>query len=134
MLVGWLSQARSRLRFDYGADEVDRRGLGRPIVSMSMPTSARPYNDRAARPFFDGLLPEGEARRVIAYDPRTAEADTFGLPEAIGRDCAGALSVVIDGDRAARSDPQQGPTSDLIRSALTGRFRVSLGGVQEKVR
>ncbi len=146
MLVGWLSQARSRLRFDYGADEVDRRGLGRPIVSMSMPTSARPYNDRAARPFFDGLLPEGEARRIIAYDLGTAEADTFGLLEAIGRDCAGALSVVIDGDRPPRSDPRHcllPLDRDAIEHRISnlrfnplgidGQVRVSLGGVQEKL-
>jgi serine/threonine-protein kinase HipA len=39
--------------------------------------------------FFEGLLPEGEARRMIAYDYSLDERDTFGLLVALGRDCAG---------------------------------------------
>jgi HipA-like protein len=44
------------------------------------------------------LLPEVQARRIIAYDLRIAEADTFALLAVLGRDCACALSVLPEGE------------------------------------
>ncbi len=144
--VGWLSKGRSGLRFEYSLDFIESHGLGLPTVSTSLPTSLRPYNDRAARPFFDALLPEGEARRIIAYDASIPEGDTFDLLELLGRDCAGALCAIPEAD----SPPESLPVTSLTPLAVSeidglisqlrfqplgidGNLRVSLGGVQEKL-
>lgn len=146
VVVGSLDETRSGLRFSYSSQLVERVGLDLPVISISMPTSNRPYFDRLARPFFDGLLPEGEARRIIAYDLRLSEADTFGLLRALGRDCAGALALGVEGDGPPRNEPI-GVLSPLPTEALDAlirnlRFhplgvdqdvRVSLAGMQEKL-
>jgi serine/threonine-protein kinase HipA len=145
-LVGRLSVFRSGLRFEYAAEAIERRGLGLPVVSMSLVTSAKAYPDKACRPFFDGLLPEGEARRIIAYDLGIAESDTFGLLEALGRDCAGALLILPAGREPGDAQPVAG-LNELHREEIDAlvanlRFepfglsettRVSLGGVQQKL-
>jgi serine/threonine-protein kinase HipA len=145
-LLGTLDQTRSGLRFVYERAAVERVGLGRPLISMSLPTSNRPYFDRAARPFFDGLLPEGEARRIIAYDRALPEVDTFGLLCALGRECAGALTILSDDESPPTNrpvgtlDPLSSDALDqLIRNlrfnplGVDDNVRVSLAGVQEKL-
>ncbi len=72
-LLGYLTGTGSAIRFRYEAEVVEQFGLGRPIISMSLPTSTSAFSDRQCRPFFDGLLPEGQARRIIACD--------LGIPE-----------------------------------------------------
>jgi serine/threonine-protein kinase HipA len=144
--LGTLTSTRTGLRFVYEPIEVERIGLGIPVVSASMPTSLRSYANRACQPFFDGLLPEGEARRIIAYDLGVAESDTYGLLRALGRDCAGALTIIPKGQLPPRSLPvdalQQLDADEIDQRVANLRFqplgvdadvRVSLGGVQEKL-
>jgi hypothetical protein len=38
-LLGTLDQTRSGLRFAYQRETIERVGLGRPLISMSLPTS-----------------------------------------------------------------------------------------------
>ena len=145
-LLGRLERRRGSLRFVYERSAIERHGLGIPLVSVSLPTTLRPLSQRFCLPFFDGLLPEGEARRIIAYDLGLPEADTFGLLAVLGRECAGALAIVATG-----GSPPPTPTveaarpmtdDELARKVLNLRgfplgvdhdIRVSLGGVQEKL-
>ena len=64
-------------------------------LSLSMPLTAEPFDEAVARPFFDNLLQERDgalsdimAREGIARD------DIAGLLSHLGKDCAGALSVL----------------------------------------
>lgn len=95
-----------------------------------------------ATAWFEGLLPEGETRARIAARFGIAESDSFGLLEAIGWECAGAISVLPEGHAVptgtyrAITDVEVGQRLD----ALPGRplddeaaLRVSLGGVQAKL-
>jgi serine/threonine-protein kinase HipA len=145
-LVGRLEIQRSGVRFLYAVETVERHGLGIPLISISLPTSARPYPARACLPFFDGLLPEGEARRIIAYDFGLPEADTFALLRTLGRDCAGALAI-IPSDSTPPGVPTVSAAKPLTADELADKVRnlrgfplgvdqtvrVSLGGVQEKL-
>ena len=145
-LLGRLEIQRSAVRFLYAMETVERYGLGIPLISISLPTSARPYPARACLPFFDGLLPEGEARRIIAYDFGLPEADTFALLKTLGRDCAGALAIVPS-DSIPPGVPTVGAAQSLTTAELAYKVRnlrgfplgvdqsvrVSLGGVQEKL-
>lgn len=137
--VGHLTESRSGLSFTY--DDIDS-----PMISVAMPPTRRPYRDVLARPFFHGLLPEGEARRIIAYDLglRTNGGTDFELLAALGADCAGALVITTD-DRPPTADHRAPvPLSDAQIAAklralpneplgITGDVRVSLTGMQPKL-
>jgi serine/threonine-protein kinase HipA len=146
LLLGYLTGSGSTIRFRYETEVVDRFGLRRPIISMSLPTSASAYADRQCRPFFDGLLPEGQARRIIAYDLAIPEADTFAMLAVLGRECAGALAVLPEGEQplpAASANALPALTRAEIDALIANLryepfgsragLRVSLGGVQEKL-
>lgn len=132
---GVVAQRRGRLGLTYEAG-------ARPI-SVSMPVRARPYDDRHARTWLRGLLPEESTRAMIAYDLGLNAADDFGLLTILGKDCAGALSFRPEG--AQHDEEQVGPTlseeqiATLLRSLPTSPlgveagFRVSLPGNQSKL-
>jgi serine/threonine-protein kinase HipA len=130
----------------YTSEALERYELGVPVLSLSLPLTEQRYPQGVVRAFLDGLLPEGEARKVLARDFGIRESDTFGLLRALGRDCAGAL-VIQPADEPAPSRPTtltaeplgDEEIADLVtnlRSAplgASGRVRISLAGVQEKL-
>jgi serine/threonine-protein kinase HipA len=153
-LVVWLNdervavvqRERGRLRLSYTSEAMQRYELGLPLLSLSLPLTTESYPQGLTRAFLDGLLPEGESRRVLARDLGLQEADTFGLIQALGRDCAGALVIQPAADAAPglpttlTAEPlSDDDIADLVanlRSAplgAGGRVRISLAGVQEKL-
>ena len=62
--VGILALIDGRLSFRYAQDWLSRPGA--VTLSRSLPLQAEPFDDRHTRPFFAGLLPEGQLRRLIA--------------------------------------------------------------------
>jgi len=130
----------------YTHEALERYDLGTPVLSLSLPLTAEPYPQGVLRAFLDGLLPEGEPRRIIARDFGVRDSDTFGLIRELGRDCAGALIVQLaDEPEPVRAttrtaDPLHDKELDELvvnlRSAPLGagaRVRISLAGVQEKL-
>jgi serine/threonine-protein kinase HipA len=121
--------------------------LGTPLISVSMPVVSRRYGTKVVRPFFNGLLPEGEARMIITYDLGIDSLDDFGLLVALGRDCAGALTIQLPNDPvpAQRSGVGSGDlrVADIERLLAElpihplgfdgNTIRVSLAGVQPKL-
>ena len=142
MQTGLLSRRRGALVFEY-TQEALRGGIGRPLLSVSMPTRPRPYQGDVPRAFFDGLLPEGDARRMIAYDFGVDEHDVLGLLAAIGRDCAGAPVIIPEAEvpvTKGLSEPiTDAQVADRIRNlrfaplGVDQRVRASLAGMQEKL-
>lgn len=95
-VVGRLARTRrERVTFVYSSEALDRWSGGVPVVSLSLPVSSRPLD---ATTFLDGLLPEGDARRVLAERAGVLPSDVWGMLSAFGRDVAGAMVV---------SDPQR---------------------------
>lgn len=144
--VAVVARERGRLRLAYTPDALEQYELGTPLLSLSLPLTAEPYPQGITRAFLDGLLPEGEPRRIIAREFGVRERDTFGLVAALGRDCAGALIIqppdeappVRPTTRTAEplTDGELGELVANLRSAplgAGGRVRISLAGVQEKV-
>ena len=74
-------------------------------ISHALPLRADPYGKRQLRPFFAGLLPEESQRQRIASFLGLSESDDFSLLEAIGGECAGALTILPKG---------QSPESDSL--------------------
>lgn len=62
-------------------------------LSIGLPLQEEPCLDDQARPFFSNLLPESEIRQVIARKLGLSENNDFALLEAVGGDCAGAVSL-----------------------------------------
>jgi len=139
--VATLDERRQKMRCTY-------LGIDRPMLSVAMVPRTAAYPDRVARPFFHGLLPEGEARRIVAYDLGLGNngGTDIALLEALGLDCAGALVITPDGvTPPARRD---GAPTELLDDATIARrlralpdqplgvaesIRVSLPGVQSKL-
>lgn len=62
-------------------------------LSLGLPLQAEAYSDDRARPFFANLLPESELRRTLARKLGLSEQNDFALLEAVGGECAGAISL-----------------------------------------
>ena len=64
-------------------------------LSLSMPLRHEEFQSMECAPFFAGLLPDNnQVRAELARMIQTGASDDFGLLSAIGRDCAGAISIV----------------------------------------
>ena len=85
--IGTLSQIDGRLRFAYAP------GASTP-VSQSLPIRLEPFDDRATRPFFAGLLPEGGKRKQIAKTLQISTPNDYALLESLGGECAGAVTLL----------------------------------------
>jgi serine/threonine-protein kinase HipA len=92
-----------RLELSY----VDGLELSSPLVSVNLPTQPKPYRGDNVAAFFNGLLPEGEARRIIGYDLGIDANDIFEMLRAIGAECAGALSITPEDPPPRQRPPDQ---------------------------
>ena len=142
--AGTLSLLGGRLSFQY------RPGwLAQPkavALSQSLPLRPEPFDDDECRAFFAGLLPEGHLRRLIAQQCQVSSQNDFALLNAIGGECAGAITFVPDAQPMAMADqaavewlnePQLMALLDELprRPMLAGRdgIRLSLAGAQDKL-
>lgn len=66
-------------------------------VSLSLPLREAPFGDRECRPFFAGLLPEGDFLKAIARAFHVSADNSFDVLAEIGGECAGAISLVAEG-------------------------------------
>lgn len=85
--AGTLSQIEGKLRFAYAP------GVN-TALSHSLPVRAEPFDDRASRPFFAGLLPEGGKRKQIAKTLQVSKQNDYALLESLGGECAGAVTLL----------------------------------------
>lgn len=150
-LVGrWTLTARGDMELHYDAGWM-ASPRGRPI-SLSLPFSL--HNEPLTGPhvahYFEGLLPDSDTlRRRVAERFRTGSTAAFDLLAAIGRDCAGALQLLPEGELPVGVDRIEGVVVDeaaierhLLDVVTPERFaaardpdddfRISLAGAQEK--
>src|SRR5262245_34146840 len=95
--VGRLDQGAGRLVFTYDAGWLG--GANAVPLSASLPLRPEPFDDRAARPFFAGLLPEQEKRDQVARAVGVSARNDFALLDAIGGECAGAVTFTHVGEK-----------------------------------
>lgn len=95
-LVGGLSYNKGLLEFTYNPNylSVDK---ALPL-STSMPLQKEAFSHGITEAFFAGLLPEDIVRKRIARYLRISEGNTFELLKAIGGECAGAVSLYVQGE------------------------------------
>ena len=80
-------------------------GNGSPALSVGLRIGS-PVGPRDMRglDFFENMLPEGPALARMADLAGVGPADTYGILKAFGRDCAGAIMVLPEGDRPGGSN------------------------------
>lgn len=141
--IGVLKQGEiGKISFAYNPD-------ARFAISHSLPLQTKPFEEKQCLPFFNGLLPENEeTRKTLASMFRISTTNDFSLLEAIGGDCAGALSFVpidtpvipqeflkLDGTALTEEEwlnyVQTLPKRPLGNSPDNAR-RLSLAGAQDK--
>lgn len=143
--VGSLSLHSGRLRFTYSADWLSRPDA--VALSISLPLQAEPFDDRQTRPFFAGLLPEGQLRRLIAKQFQISGKNDYALLERIGGECAGAVTLGPT-DQAIPAQPEGEDIQWLSEKKLAAildelprrpmlagddGLRLSLAGAQDKL-
>lgn len=137
----WLD-ARRRFVFHY--DDAWGMDPKATPLSLSLPLKTELYADDSARPFFANLLPDGEIRRLIAQRFGLSEKNDFALLELIGGECAGAVSLLLQGESPGKSRSYEEFTEEELhriitelprRPLLAGEkgIRISLAGAQSKL-
>ena len=143
--VGTLALLDGRLNFRYAPDWLSQ--VDAVALSASLPLQSTPFDDQRTRPFFAGLLPEGQMRRLIAQQFQVSGQNDFALLDRIGGECAGAVTFLVPGQTLPVPAGDDGvewlSDDDLVallaelprRPMLAGRdgLRLSLAGAQEKL-
>jgi serine/threonine-protein kinase HipA len=143
--VGTLALVEGRLSFWYAPDWLARAEA--VALSCSLPLQAEPFDDQATRPYFAGLLPEGNMRRLIAQQLQVSRQNDFALLDGIGGECAGAVTFIEPGHTLplpeSGGDVQWLTDAGVVallnelprRPMLAGDegLRLSLAGAQDKL-
>jgi serine/threonine-protein kinase HipA len=144
-VVAELTMSRRQLaQLRYREDYVAERGEGALGLTVPLPVSGRRYKGELVDYWIESLLPEGEARTVLEQYFRVRRGDGFALLTAIGRDCAGAVTVTPAGEPVTAAVGELKPlTPDEVGEAVAALrqhplgvdedVRVSLGGLQSKL-
>ena len=117
-------------------------------VSLSLPLREDAYHGEGVAAVFENLLPDSDKlRRRVAEKVGAAGIDAYSLLSQIGRDCAGALQFLPDGEdegadtTAIDGEPVSHVEIEILLKNLAqaplglGRddaFRISVAGAQEK--
>ncbi|HEX5526124.1 MAG TPA: type II toxin-antitoxin system HipA family toxin [Solirubrobacterales bacterium] len=136
----------ARLRFAYDPEWL---ATAEVPISLSLPLREQPYEDLDCRPFFTGLLPEGEFLRSIARTFHISAENPFTVLKEIGGECAGAVSLATPGSEPpfASAPPPEWLSDQRLASLLAELparpllsgpeddegVRLSLAGTQDKL-
>lgn len=145
-LVGLWSVDRGAHTFRYETSWLS--SPHRRSLSLSLPiSSSLESKGEIVENYFDNLLPDNAHIRKRLGKRFRVKADTFGLLEAIGRDCVGAVQLLpVDTEPAAfrnvTCDPlstddidqllQAVPSDTIAARSDDDLFRISIAGAQEK--
>lgn len=135
--------------FDFIADPEALRTftVGSTVLSLAVPLAVKnpPRQKQRRAAFFAGLLPEGDATKVLARSAGLSVGDTMGMLREYGRDIAGAVQIWDPTAPGEPRTPTTEPLDDAGVAALLGdvaaqplgnkprRGKTSLTGVQPKI-
>jgi serine/threonine-protein kinase HipA len=116
-------------------------------ISAWLPKQSEPFSRAKSRPFFAGLLPEGDMLERVARNLGISKSNDFRLLQELGGDVAGALTLWPKGQKPPTYDgsvataPLSGTElAQLIdelpkRPLMAGnkKVRLSLAGAQSKI-
>lgn len=113
-------------------------------ISISLPLQENEFSHKVSLSFFSNLLPEGDVRALVANYFNISEDNSFALLKAIGGDCAGALTILPEGEsvdlhndyRVISLDEMHIMVQNLDTKPILvadGHMRLSLAGAQQKI-
>ncbi|MDR1015273.1 MAG: type II toxin-antitoxin system HipA family toxin [Coriobacteriales bacterium] len=133
--------AENNGRFTYSDEWCSRPS--NPPLSLSLPLKRRSSHSALMRPYFEGLLPEADARKAIADKLGISEHSYLHILQALGDECIGAVTVTDASGAEHAPEPRyqaMGPKelralsdrSFAETAILAERSRLSLSGGQAK--
>ena len=142
--VGTLRLTEGRLSFCYLDTWINNPNA--TALSCSLPLQSEIFDDHQSRPFFGGLLPEGNMRKLLAKQFHVSPQNEFALLDRLGGECAGAITFFAHNHFLTSSnnediewlnDDQLIDILDQLptRPMLAGKddLRLSLAGAQDKL-
>lgn len=116
-----------------------------PPVSQCLPIQTQAYPHKLCHAVFGGLLVEGEAREVVARNLGVSTGNDYALLQAMGGDCAGAITLLPPGIELTKTPKTRRVDSKQFDDLLLGLpqrplgldpqegIRLSLAGSQPKL-
>lgn len=92
LLAGVLTEDENGYTFRYADDYL--KSSEAEAISLTIPLSEKPYNEKILFPFFDGLIPEGWLLEIAEKSWKINRRDRMSLLLACCKDCIGSVSVV----------------------------------------
>jgi len=143
-LVGSLLDTNDIWSFAYEDDWVNSEGAFplSPKIPLTVERLVDGSSERPVQWFFDNLLPEEAMREVIAREAKLDTSDAWGLLSYFGRETAGALTLLGEGDDEPAGGRQILTLEELEtriqampQQALTAKApkRMSAAGAQQKL-
>jgi serine/threonine-protein kinase HipA len=134
-----IRKENGNLQFRYSADYAG------PAISQALPVQKAAHPHELCRAVFAGLLIEGEARETIARNLGVSVGNDYALLEALGGDCAGAITILEPGQELPSTPSMRALDADLLDALLhelpqrplaadpAEGTRLSLAGAQPKL-
>lgn len=133
---------QQRFSFQYDRQWIAKKDV--PPLSLSLPLREDAYPDEKARPFFTNLLPESTVREAVARKLGISPRNEFALLNALGGECAGAVTLLPQGAAPENQSGYRELSSETFREIilelpqkpfLAGEdgIRLSLAGAQDKL-
>ena len=140
--IGTLSSNdRGAVTFAYRENYASRRDA--LALSLSLPLSVTQFDDFATRAYFDNLLQERDtARADIIAKYRLSNDDLVGILFHLGKDCAGAVSVLPMGSLPTKVPGRLGQhyrpyaadeLSEIVLGQAHGHQGVRAGGIGAQI-
>lgn len=92
LFTGVLTEDENGYTFQYDADYLQSDES--EAISLTMPLTEKPYNEKILFPFFDGLIPEGWLLDIAEKSWKINRRDRMSLLLACCKDCIGSVSVI----------------------------------------
>ena len=138
------SSHRNEMHFSYDAAYLSDAEA--TALSHALPLQCGQFDSERTTIFFENLLPPDQVRRKLGPILHISRHNIFGFLEALGGDCAGAISLWPHGseptsDKEASKRLSEGEAAEVLRSlkkrplyvnGIDG-FRISGAGAQNKL-
>ena len=136
-------ESSSAYDISFTYDEQYRTDSNAVPLSLSLPLAKSSYSIDETLPFFEGLLPEGQALENLAYGLGISPLNIMDLLHAVGRETVGAIRIGFADDfdleqpayiPLTEDDIEQlSDKSGVAAPLLLRRARLSLAGAQSKI-
>ena len=90
-LAGILIENEEGYTFQYDSEFMNSENA--ESISLTLPLTEHPYQDKVLFPFFDGLIPEGWLLDIAQKNWKIDLRDRMALLLACCKDCIGAISI-----------------------------------------